>query len=145
VKQVNYLYWSRSTRQLFTKNIFNKTCTTLYNNKKSCLCVKLVVSNYVDIYFMFIVWGQERNMAFHIWMVMLIIRKEKKVKYSTHLMVNTNRGCHTQRPMNRIFVLKLCNFVSSWQFGHLCLEVICRLHIVNCWQLMDMASFWSTM
>jgi len=46
-----------------------KSCTTLYNNKKynvSRFCVKLVVSIYVDMDFMFIVWGQERNMAFHI-------------------------------------------------------------------------------
>ena len=46
-----------------------KSCTTLYNNKKynvSRFFVKLVVSIYVDMDFMFIVWGQERNMAFHI-------------------------------------------------------------------------------
>ena len=46
-----------------------KPRTTLYNNKKiqcKLLFFKLVVSIYVDMDFMFIVWGQERNMAFHI-------------------------------------------------------------------------------
>ena len=46
-----------------------KSCTTLYNNKKiqgNFFFVKLVVSIYVDMYFMFIVLGQEMNMAFHI-------------------------------------------------------------------------------
>ena len=46
-----------------------KPCTTLYNNKKiqrKFFCIKLVVSIYVDMDFMFIVWGQERKMAFHI-------------------------------------------------------------------------------
>ena len=36
-----------------------KPCTALYNNK-------FVVPIYVDMDFMFIVWGQKRNMAFHI-------------------------------------------------------------------------------
>jgi len=45
-------------------------CTTLYNNKKIqrklLFFSKLVVSIYVAMDFMFIVWGQERNMAFNI-------------------------------------------------------------------------------
>ena len=40
------------------------SCTALYNNKKiqrKFFCVKLIVSIYVDMDFMLIVWGQERK------------------------------------------------------------------------------------
>ena len=45
-----------------------KSCSTLHNNKKNTKCCffKLVVLIYADMDFMFIVWGQEKNMAFHI-------------------------------------------------------------------------------
>ena len=39
--------------------------------------------------------------------------KKKNVAHTWSLTRTEDIACHTQRPMNRIFLLKLCNYVSS--------------------------------